>query len=254
MPTRRLLLISSSRTPGTGFLEHCQDEIRRLLGTSTKSVLFLPYARQDHDGYARMAGGPFEQFGYRLEPVHEKERPVDAILGAEAVFVGGGNTFRLLDCLHKLALLDAIRSRVRAGMPYMGASAGTNVACANIKTTNDMPIIGPPSLDALGLVQFNINPHYLDPEPNPALMSETRDDRIREFHELNPEPVIALREGGMLRVDGDEITLVGEPGGKLFRRGQAPMELVEGCRMTTIHLRTRNVPSGVPNTHLGIYG
>lgn len=231
MPTRRLLLISSSRTPGSGFLEHCQSEIRRLLGSSTGSVLFLPFALHDHDGYARTASEPFEQLGYRLESIHEKDRSVEAVLSAEAIFAGGGNTFRLLNSLYELLLLDAIRSRVRAGMPYVGSSAGTNVACASIKTTNDMPIVGPPSLDALGLVRFNINPHYQDPDPNPELTSESRDDRIREFHEENPEPVIALREGSMLRVNDSEITLIGEPGGKLFRRGQPPMELAAATKL-----------------------
>ncbi len=231
MPTRRLLLISSSRTPGTGFLEHCLDEIRRLLGTSTRSVLFLPYAQHDHDGYARTASEPFEQLGYGLESIHEKDSPVEAVLSAEAIFAGGGNTFRLLDCLYESGLLDAIRAQVRAGMPYVGSSAGTNIACVSIRTTNDMPIVGPPSLKALGLVRFNINPHYLDPHPDPALTSETRDDRIREFHELNPEPVIALREGSMLRVIDSKITLIGEPGGKLFRRGQPPTELAAGTNI-----------------------
>ena len=231
MPTRRLLLLSSSRTPGSGFLEHCRGEIQRLLGASTKSVLFLPYALHDHDDYARVASKPFEELGYRLESIHEKDRPADAVLRADAIFAGGGNTFRLLNCLYESGLMDAIRTRVRAGVPYLGSSAGTNVACASIKTTNDMPIVRPHSLEALGLVQFNINPHYLDPAPDPVLTSETRDDRIREFHELNREPVIGLREGSMLRVINAEITLIGEPGGKLFRRGHPPTELATGTRL-----------------------
>ncbi|MCZ0952018.1 MAG: dipeptidase PepE [Rhodospirillaceae bacterium] len=234
MSTRRLLLISSSRTPGSGFLEHCQGEIRRLLGSSTKSVLFLPYAQQDHDAYSRLASEPFGNLGYRLESIHEMDRPVDAILNAEAIFAGGGNTFRLLNDLYELELLDAIRSQVRAGTPYVGSSAGTNIACVSIKTTNDMPIIGPPSLDALGLVRFNVNPHYLDPDPSPALTSETRDERIREFHELNSEPVIGLREGSMLRVIDSDVTLIGETGGKLFRRRQPPMEIGAGTRIDQI--------------------
>ncbi len=234
MPARRLLLISSSRVPGSGFLEYCQGEIRSLLGSSTKSVLFLPYAQDDHDEYSQTASKPFATLGYRLESIHEKDRPVDAVLNAEAIFAGGGNTFRLLNCLYELELLEAIRSRVQAGMPYMGSSAGANIACASIKTTNDMPIVWPPSLDALGLVPFNINPHYLDPGPEPALASETRDERIREFHELNSEPVIGLREGSMLRVIGSEIVLVGEPGGKLFRRGQPPLEIEAGAHIERI--------------------
>lgn len=234
MLKRKLLLISSSCVPGSGFLEYCHADIRRLLGGCPKSVLFLPYAQHDHDGYARLASEPFEQLGYRLESIHEKDRPVDAILGAQAIFIGGGNTFRLLNCLYELRLLDPIRSRVRAGVPYMGSSAGANVACASIKTTNDMPIIGPPSLDALCLVRYNINPHYLDPDPEPALTSETRDRRIREFHQLNSAPVIGLREGSMLRVIDSETTLIGEPGGKLFLRGHPPLEIEAGTRLERI--------------------
>ncbi len=234
MPKRRLLLISSSRTSGSAFLEHCQGEIRRLLGSSIKGVLFLPYAQHDHDTYSRVASEPFENLGYRLESIHEMAQPVDAVLSAEALFAGGGNTFRLLNSLYELGLLDAIRSQVRAGIPYVGSSAGTNIACASIKTTNDMPIVGPPSLDALGLVRFNINPHYLDPDPNSGLTSETRDDRIREFHELNREPVIGLREGSMLRVIDSRVTLIGEPGGKLFRCGQPPLEIAAATQIERI--------------------
>lgn len=234
MPTRRLLLISSSRTPGSGFLDHGKGEIRRLLGKSIKSVLFLPYAQHDHDTCARVASEPFKTLGYSLESIHEKDRPVEAVRSAEAIFCGGGNTFRLLYRLYELGLLDAIRSRVRSGTPYVGSSAGTNVACASIRTTNDMPIIGPPSLDALGLVEFNINPHYLDPDPNPTLTSETRDERIHEFHEMNREPVLGLREGTMLRVIDSRLTLIGAPGGKLFRRGQPPMEIEAGTRIERI--------------------
>jgi dipeptidase E len=142
--------------------------------------------------------------------------------------VGGGNTFRLLAELHRLGLLDVIRGRVRGGLPYLGVSAGTNVACPTIKTTNDMPIIQPPSFDALDLVPFQINPHYLDPDPNSTHKGETREDRIREFLEENETPVIGLREGSALLVDGNSVTLLGEKSARLFRRGAEPVEMESG--------------------------
>jgi dipeptidase E len=150
---------------------------------------------------------------------------------AEAVFVGGGNTFRLLKQMYELDLIEAIRERVRGGLPYIGSSAGTNVATPSIRTTNDMPIVFPPTFDALGLVPFQINPHYLDPDPGSTHKGETREDRIREFHEENTTPVVGLREGSMIRVEGDAATLIGDRPARIFRRGEAPYELPVGSRI-----------------------
>ncbi len=147
---------------------------------------------------------------------------------AEAISVGGGNTFRLLSALVELDLVEPIRRRVAGGMPYIGTSAGSNVACQSIKTTNDMPIVYPPTFDGLALVPFNLNPHYLDPDPNSSHMGETRETRIREFHELNEEPVLGLREGAMLRVEGERAELRGLRGSRLFRRGQEAQEYQPG--------------------------
>ena len=195
----RLLLVSNSTLYGGGYLDHCSAAITAFLGGSIARVLFVPYAVRDRDGYAARARARFEAMGLGLDSIHAAPRgPVRAIEGAEAIFIGGGNTFRLIDALWREELVEPIRGRVRAGLPYIGSSAGSNVACVSIKTTNDMPIVEPPSLAALDLVPFNINPHYLDPMPGSTHMGETREQRIAEFHEENTPPVVGLREGAWL--------------------------------------------------------
>ena len=221
---RDLLLISTSTVHGTSYLEHAFEELRDLLGARHR-VLFIPYALKDRDGYAAKARAAFEKIGYGVDSLHEVASPEAAVDAAEAIFCGGGNTFRLLDSLYRQELLSPIRRRVAAGMPYSGASAGANVACPTIRTTNDMPIVEPPSLDALGLVAFQINPHYLDPDAGSKHMGESRETRIREFHEENVAPVVGLREGAMLRVQDGVVMLKGVAGARVFRAGQAPVEV-----------------------------
>jgi dipeptidase E len=221
-----LLLISTSTVHGTGYLEHARAELRDVLG-SRRSVAFIPYALRDHDGYAAKARDAFADLGFSLRSVHEAG-PAQVLEDAEAVFVGGGNTFRLLRAVRDRGLVDLLRRRVAEGLVYTGASAGANLACPTIMTTNDMPIVPLPSFEALGLVRFQINPHYLDPDPASKHMGETRETRIREFLEENDAPVIGLREGSMLRVTGDEVALRGIAGGRIFRRGQAPVEVSPG--------------------------
>ena len=171
--TKIVLLISNSTLYGGGYLDHAEAEIRSFLG-EVKRVLFVPYALFDRDKYAATAQQRFQKMGYDLTSVHTASDPVQAVNETDAVFIGGGNTFRLLKALYDFALLQPIRERVEAGMPYIGSSAGSNVAAPTIKTTNDMPIVQPPSFDALALVSFQINPHYLDPAPNSKHMGETR--------------------------------------------------------------------------------
>ncbi len=220
----QLLLISTSTVFGTGYLEHAASELRAILG-DRRRVLFIPYALRDHDAYAAKARAAFERLSYRLDSIHDAASPLQALAGAEALFCGGGNSFRLLDAMYRRDLLPAIRERVAAGMPYTGASAGSNLAGPTIRTTNDMPIVEPPSFDALGLVSFQINPHYLDPDPGSRHMGETRETRLNEFHEENDTPVVGLREGALLRIEGAKVTLLGVAGARIFRKGQAPVEV-----------------------------
>jgi dipeptidase E len=226
----KLLLVSTSTTFGTGYLDHCAGEMDDLLG-EVRQVLFVPYALYDRNMYAAKARERFEQIGCRLDSVHESADPVRAVEDAQAIFIGGGNTFRLMNELYRMSLVDPIRRRVREGAPYMGTSAGSNVACVTIKTTNDMPIVQPPSFEALDLVPFNINPHYIDPDPGSMHMGETRETRIREFLEENDKIVVGLREGAMLRVDRSSVVLKGERGARVFRRDREPEEYSPGANM-----------------------
>ena len=228
---RRLLLISSSTVHGSGYLDHCEEGIRELLA-GRRQVLFVPWALADHEAYAENARKRFQAMGFHLDSIHRATDPTAAVEAAEAVFIGGGNTFRLLKSLWDSAVVEALRRRADHGMPYMGTSAGSNVACATIKTTNDMPIVYPPTFEALALVPFNINPHYLDPDPSSKHKGETRETRIREFHELNEPPVVGLREGSMLRIEGPAVRLQGSVGARLFRRGQEAEEFSPGADLS----------------------
>ncbi|HQZ18896.1 MAG TPA: dipeptidase PepE [Vicinamibacteria bacterium] len=227
---RRLVLISTSTVFGTRYLEHAYPELREAFG-SVARVLFIPHALKGRDAYAAKARVAFAEMGYGLDSLHESSDPREAIERAEAIFCGGGNTFRLLKALHEMGVLPLIERRVRDGMVYAGASAGSNLACPTIRTTNDMPIVEPPSFDGLGLVRFQINPHYLDPAPGSTHMGETRETRIREFHEENETPVAGLREGAILRVEGASVALRGVAGARIFRRGLEPLEFLPGAAL-----------------------
>jgi dipeptidase E len=228
--TKRVLLISNSTLYGSGYLDHAESEIRSFLG-DVKRVLFVPYALFDRDKYAATAQQRFQKMGYELSSIHTAENPVQAVNETDAIFIGGGNTFRLLKSLYDFNLLDPIRNRVASGMPYIGSSAGSNVAAPTIKTTNDMPIVQPPSFNALGLVSFQINPHYLDPAPNSKHMGETREERIVQFLEENDTPVVGLREGAMLRIENGETILRGSSGARIFRKGMEPLEISPGAQL-----------------------
>ncbi len=226
--SKRLLLISNSTLHGSGFLDHAEAEIRDFLGT-VERVLFVPFALQDRDGYAQKARERFARMGYALDSIHEVSDMQQAVRDAQSIFIGGGNTFRLLKTLYDFDLLSLIRERVEGGMPYMGSSAGSNVAAPTIKTTNDMPIVEPPSFNALGLVSFQINPHFLDPDPNSTHMGETREERLLQYLEENDVPVVGLREGAMLRVEEGVTLLKGSTGARIFRGGQVPVEILPGA-------------------------
>ncbi len=226
----KALLISNSTLYGSGYLDHAEASIREFLGREAR-VLFVPYALYDRDGYTETARARFERMGYQLESIHTASDPVRAVENAKCVFIGGGNTFRLLKALYDHRILEPIRQRALAGMPYIGSSAGTNMACPTIRTTNDMPIVEPPSLRALGLISFQINPHYLDPDPNSRHMGETREERLRQYLEENETPVVGLREGCMLWAEDERITLRGITDARVFKRGAEPSEIKPGARV-----------------------
>ena len=218
--SRRLLLLSNSRDAAGDFLRHPRDEMRALFGDA-RTVVFVPYAslRAGADEYAALVRGALEPLGYGVLSVHETADPVAAVRDAEALAVGGGNTFHLLRRLYDTGLLGALRDRARAGVPYLGWSAGSVVACPTIKTTNDMPIVDVPSLDALALVPFQINAHYTDAHP-PGFRGETRAERLAEFVAANAGVrVVGLPEGTMLRVEGARVELRGEEPARIFGAG-----------------------------------
>ena len=226
----KLLLLSNSRSEGLGYLEHARDEIRSFLG-SAKRVLFLPFAGVtiDWDDYAGRVAAALEPLGLESESAHRAGDPIAAIRSAEAIAVGGGNTWQLTREIHRRTLSEPIRDAVRGGTPYFGWSAGANVACPTMQTTNDMPICDPLGFDALGLVPFQINPHYLHGNP-PGFKGETREERILEFGKLHPAVWVAgLREGTMLRIDEAAIRLIGSAPLRAFRHGEAPREVEPGA-------------------------
>lgn len=223
---KRLLLLSNSTNFGEPFLQYPIRTIQEFLGPTVSEVLFVPYAgvRLSFSEYTARVRAKFQEIRIAVTSVHETEKPVEAVEKAAAIVVGGGNTFCLLDRLYTHGLVERIRERVLQGVPYVGWSAGSNVACPTIKTTNDMPIVEPQSLNALGLIPFQINPHYTDA----TLQNhggETRAERLIEFLEVNPTvSVIGLREGTMLRVEGEEIELLGDKPPRVFRKGREVIE------------------------------
>lgn len=228
MNTRKnLLLISSSRIYGSDYLDHCAEAISAFLG-SIRRILFVPYALQDLDGYTEKARKRFAYLGVEVTSIHEASNPIHGMNLADAIFVGGGNTFRLLATLQAKGLIPVIRERVLGGMLYMGSSAGSNLACPTICTTNDMPIVHVPTFEALNLVPFQINPHFVDADPNSHHMGETRETRIKEFHEENLTPVIGLRESSWLLIEDAKVSLQGNGGAKIFLKGKEPLEIKKG--------------------------
>jgi dipeptidase E len=229
----RILLISNSTVHGRGYLDHAEDELRKCLGDS-KTVLFFPFALFDRDDYAARASARFAEMDYKMTSAHATGDPAKAIAETDAIFIGGGNTFRLLKALQDLDLIEAIRRRVRDGAPYIGSSAGSNVAGPTIKTTNDMPIVQPRSFDAIGLVPFQLNPHFLDPVPKSTHMGETREERIMQFHEENETPVLGLREGAWAWAENGSVKLGGTRGARIFRRGEMPVEKTTGAEISSL--------------------
>lgn len=226
---KRILLASTSTVYGGTYLSYLQDELIDFF-TGIDEILFVPYARPSgitHDEYTQIAQQFFNRVGKRIVGLHTFADPKKAIRQAKAIFTGGGNTFVLVNQLYGLEVMDVLREAVENGTLYMGTSAGSNIAGQTMQTTNDMPIVYPPSFKTLGLVPFNINPHYFDPDPQSKHKGETRETRIKEFHVFNDTPVIGLREGSWLRVEDEKVSLKGDLTARIFLKGQEPYESTE---------------------------
>ena len=228
MTNRRLLLLSNgSELVGQNPTEFAHGALKDFFGSAVRRVLFVPFAAvvSSEDEYLARVRKNFGPLGYEAESLHQADDARAAVEGADAIAVGGGNTFHLLRGLYRAGVVELIRERVRSGTPYVGWSAGSNVACPTIRTTNDMPIVEPPTMDALNLVPFQINPHYTNAHIE-GHMGETRDERLTEFVQMNPSVrVIGIREGTILRVEGDSVRLIGNKPARLILNGEEPRDL-----------------------------
>ncbi len=223
----KLLLISNSTMPGEPYLDYPKNEIKKILGDKPITAVFIPYAAVtfSFDEYCEKVEERFAEIGHHIVGIHTFKNPVKAIENADAIVVGGGNTWQLVRMLHDRKLMNPIREKVFNETPYIGWSAGSNVACPSLRTTNDMPIINPNGFDCIGLVPFQINPHYLDANPE-GHGGETREQRIEEFIEINPEIYVAgLREGTMLKLEDKKLKLIGNRKCRIFKKGENPTEL-----------------------------
>lgn len=224
---KNLILASTSTLHGQEYLEYILPQLKQHFA-GCEEILFIPYARPggiSHKEYTEVAAKAFTKVGIKVKGIHEFDEPREAVAKAEGIFIGGGNTFLLVQQLYTHDLLTPLNTAISKGTPYLGTSAGTNVAGLTMKTTNDMPIVYPPSFKTLGFVPFNINPHYLDPDPNSTHKGETRETRIKEFHCFNNQPVVGLREGSWLEVKGNDISLKGDKTARIFKTGKEAYEV-----------------------------
>ncbi|RZJ31930.1 MAG: dipeptidase PepE [Flavobacterium sp.] len=233
---KRLLIASTSTLHGGGYLEYLMPEIEKLF-ENAKQIIFVPFARPggiSHDDYTQRVREAFSAIGKEVRGLHEFDDPKKAIREAEGIFTGGGNTFLLVRQLYELELMELMAKTVNDGTPYLGSSAGSNICGLTMQTTNDMPIVFPPDFTTMGLIPMNLNPHYLDADLQSKHMGETRETRIREFHQFNSIPVLGLREGSWLDVNGEKIILRGRFSARLFRKGIDPEELASGTDLAFI--------------------
>jgi dipeptidase E len=224
---KKAIIASTSTVFGGTYLDYLLPTLKEHF-KDVSNLIFIPFARPggiSHEAYTEKVKPVFKKINIEVKGIHEFDNPIEAINNAEAIFTGGGNTFVLVSMLYKFNLLDAILTAVEKGTPYLGTSAGSNICGLTMGTTNDMPIVYPPSFRTLGLVSFNLNPHYLDPIEGSQHMGETRETRINEFHQYNPQSVLGLREGSWLEVLGNKITLKGNLQARLFQQGKEPIEL-----------------------------
>lgn len=230
----RLLLISNSTNAGESYLEYPKNNIKEFLGVKPVRALFIPYAAVtfSYDSYEEKVNERFREIGHEVISVHRFPNPVEAVREADAIVTGGGNTWKLLKTVRDNNLIEIVRQKVISGTPYIGWSAGSNMVCPTIKTTNDMAIVEPDSFNALNLIPFQINPHYLDANPE-GHAGETREQRIEEFIEANPGIIVAgLREGTMLLRENNYMTLIGKRRMRIFKKGQIPVEIDPGADLS----------------------
>ena len=233
---KNILIASTSTLANENYLDYLLPELQ-LHFENCNTILFIPYARPDgisHQEYTAMVSLAFAKINKKVTGIHEFDDTASALKNAEGIFTGGGNTFVLVSQLYKNNTMKILANVVKNGTPYLGTSAGSNICGLTMQTTNDMPIVYPPSFKTLGLIPFNINPHYLDPDTSSEHMGETRETRIKEFHAYNSVPVLGLREGSWLDVKGDTITLKGDFTARLFRQNQIPEELESGTDLRFI--------------------
>ena len=225
-----MILASTSTIHGSGYLEYLNPTLEAHF-KEVETVTFIPFARPggiSYDRYTELASIAFAKINKKVIGIHTAKNRKEALLNGEAIFIGGGNTFELLNQLYQQELLEDLKNVIENGIPYLGTSAGSNICGLNIKNTNDMPIIYPPSFDALGTIPFNINAHYLDPLQGSKHMGETRETRIKEFHVFNETPVLGLREGSWISVAGDEISLKGKHTARFFQKNKEVVEIASG--------------------------
>lgn len=233
---KKVIIASTSTVFGGTYLDYLLPTLAEHF-KNVSNLVFIPFARPggiSHDEYTDKVKPVFQKLNIEVKGIHEFENPIEAINNAEAIFAGGGNTFVLVSMLYKYNLLNAIQNAVENGTPYLGTSAGSNICGLTMGTTNDMPIVYPPSFRTLGLVSFNLNPHYLDPIEGSQHMGETRETRINEFHHYNPQSVLGLREGSWLEVLGKTITLKGDLPARLFQQGKEPVEIATGADLSNL--------------------
>jgi dipeptidase E len=224
---KKLLIASTSTVHGKAYLEYILPELSDFY-KGVKEVLFIPYARPSglsHDEYTNRVKDAFQKINMNVKGIHEFDSPIDAVNNAKGIFTGGGNTFLLVSQLYSHKLISVIKNVVENGIPYFGTSAGSVITGVTMQNTNDMPIIYPPSFNTLGLLNFNLNCHFLDPDPNSTHMGETRETRINEYHTINATPVLGLREGSWLRLNGQKVILKGKLNARLFQQNKQAVEL-----------------------------
>ncbi len=234
---KNLIIASTSTLHNGGYLEYLLPELS-IHFKNVSELVFIPYARPSgisHDEYTEKVRQAFSKINIKVKGLHEFENLKEALKQAEGIFTGGGNTFLLVTQLYRHDLMTLLSETLKKGTPYLGTSAGSNITGLTMQTNNDMPIIYPPSFQTLGMIPFNLNPHYLDPDSNSTHMGETRETRIKEFHQFNTLPVLGLREGSWLEVKNETITLKGNLKARLFRQNQQPEELESGSDLSFLN-------------------